>query len=150
MAKASTFSDRMHVRQTLEKHGIEILNAKSLGTSMSELERKYGISAKVLSAWMYRGDREVFDNKNNIDLLPRAAVSHEDIKLTGIPFEIGYEAWNLVHEKGLSVKDAMKRLNLKFTSQVYELLAKHKKAIEKDREIAMSRLAKGNLKLCKK
>lgn len=119
----------------LKKRVVVIADRSTTDMSMDEIAKKYGVTRSVLRKFFE--EREV--NRSVVHVKLAAAtdekLSEDDQPPPNGDFRLpGYDAWQLVHHERLSVEEARKKLGLRYPSEVFELLAKHKAAIDLKRQ----------------
>lgn len=65
--------------------------------------------------------------------LPRRLPNIQSPRLEGDPMLPGYEAWRMHHHARVSIKDCVRRLGLRYPSEMFSLLEQHKKLMEDKR-----------------
>lgn len=110
-----------------------IIRAIRKGATQAAVAERFGVTATFVRNLTREHDAA---GRPHVEPKPRRrAPVHDPDTLhprpsLGVHGKPGYEAWQLIHVERVDVRTAVKRLGLRWPSEVFELLAEHKLHVE--------------------
>lgn len=114
-----------------------LIEMESQGVSCLQMASRSGLDRRTvrnaLQRWHEREDDEEAPPPR-LSILPRrSGMAEADLMPPPAPGRVGmpgYDAWELVHCQHLDVRAVVRKLGLRYPSQVFDMLEQHKLAVE--------------------
>lgn len=114
-----------------------LIEMESQGVSGLKMAARTGLDRRTVRNALQRWHEREEDEEappSPLSILPRrSGMAEADLMPPPEPGRAdlpGYDAWEMVHVQRLDVRTVARRLGLRYASQVFELLAQHKLAVE--------------------
>lgn len=114
-----------------------LIEMESQGVSCLQMASRSGLDRRTVRNALQRWHEREADEEApppQLSTLPRrSGLQDVDLMPPPAPGRVGmpgFDAWEMVHCQGLDVRTVARRLGLRHPSQVFDLLAQHKLAVE--------------------